>query len=234
MSTLKRYNSSTGQWETAIVGKQGPAGITIQSSTPSSTNVLWANTSDAGDMVVPSGGTTGQILVKNSNTDYDTTWVTGGLRWIKTVNVGSAVSSVKVTNVFSSLYNNYQIIIDNIVGSITYQTNILMQLGSASTNHYGGAYIIDYNGFTAHLTSSNSNRSFIGQLFVDVGSIVNINILNPFATANTVWSGTHAEGGRGGYLYGLHNLATSFTDFTISTQAGTMTGGKIIVYGVPQ
>lgn len=27
---------------------------------------------------VPSGGTTGQVLAKKSNTDYDTEWVTGG------------------------------------------------------------------------------------------------------------------------------------------------------------
>jgi hypothetical protein len=27
---------------------------------------------------VPAGGTTGQILAKNSNTDYDTEWITGG------------------------------------------------------------------------------------------------------------------------------------------------------------
>jgi hypothetical protein len=38
------------------------------------TTSLWADTSTVGSAVVPVGGTTGQVLAKNSNADYDTGW----------------------------------------------------------------------------------------------------------------------------------------------------------------
>jgi hypothetical protein len=57
-----------------IVGPQGDPGVIQSTSAPSDTTVLWIDTDDAGDMVVPAGGTTGQALVKASATDYDTTW----------------------------------------------------------------------------------------------------------------------------------------------------------------
>jgi hypothetical protein len=40
------------------------------------TNVLWVDTDDPGDAVVPTGGLTGQSLVKVSSADYDTAWAT--------------------------------------------------------------------------------------------------------------------------------------------------------------
>ena len=48
-------------------GPQGPAG-------PAGTNGT-NGTNGAPGVGVPTGGTTGQQLVKNSNTDYDTGWV---------------------------------------------------------------------------------------------------------------------------------------------------------------
>ena len=35
---------------------------------------MWCDTSEVGDAVVPTGGTTGQVLSKVSSADYDTTW----------------------------------------------------------------------------------------------------------------------------------------------------------------
>jgi hypothetical protein len=98
MTVFKQYNSSTSQWETILVGDQGPTGATgangttgatgstgpagptgdtgvaIQGTAPTSTDVLWADTSVTGVAVVPTGGSTGQVLSKNSNTDYDVVW----------------------------------------------------------------------------------------------------------------------------------------------------------------
>ena len=48
MTTIKQYNNSTSQWQTIVVGKQGPG--------------------------VAAGGSTGQRLGKASATDYDTAW----------------------------------------------------------------------------------------------------------------------------------------------------------------
>jgi hypothetical protein len=48
--------------------------VVSSNTPPEDTTVLWADTSEAGDAVVPTGGTTGQSLVKASGSDYDTEW----------------------------------------------------------------------------------------------------------------------------------------------------------------
>lgn len=62
MSALKYYDTTTGTWKYLAQGVKGDKGDTGA-----------AGTAGVG---VASGGTTGQALVKNSNTSYDTTWTT--------------------------------------------------------------------------------------------------------------------------------------------------------------
>lgn len=54
-------------------GDTGDFGIAISTTSPS-TDQLWADLSEEGAMVVPAGGTLGQVLVKKSDDDYDTEW----------------------------------------------------------------------------------------------------------------------------------------------------------------
>ena len=61
MSSLKRYNEATSQWEYVAIGKQGITGAT-------------GPTGPTGPGVA-TGGTTGQVLAKSSNTNNDTTWI---------------------------------------------------------------------------------------------------------------------------------------------------------------
>jgi hypothetical protein len=81
MTVLKKYNTETTQWETIVVGKQGPEGpigepgVEIDDTPPENTSILWIDTDDTGDMVIPSGGLTGDVLVKTSNDDYDSQWL---------------------------------------------------------------------------------------------------------------------------------------------------------------
>lgn len=80
MTTIKQWNGSA--WETIVVGKQGPQGTQgiVQSATaPTDTGVLWLDTTSSGTAVVPTGGTTNQVLTKKSNTDYDSEWVSSGV-----------------------------------------------------------------------------------------------------------------------------------------------------------
>jgi hypothetical protein len=74
MATLKYYNQTTEQWEYAVVGAQGPSGIIVSDTAPESTNGLWLDSDEEAEVPVPEGGTTGQVLAKSSNDDYDTEW----------------------------------------------------------------------------------------------------------------------------------------------------------------
>jgi hypothetical protein len=65
------------QGEQGVAGPAGPTGepgVVISPTEPDDQNVLWADTSEAGDAVLPLGGVAGQSLVKVSGDDYDTTW----------------------------------------------------------------------------------------------------------------------------------------------------------------
>lgn len=57
-----------------IVEFSTPPNLVVQNTAPANTSVLWADTSVTGVGVVPTGGTTGQVLSKNSNTSYDAVW----------------------------------------------------------------------------------------------------------------------------------------------------------------
>lgn len=75
MTVLRQYNSLTSQWDIIFVGDKGDPGIHTGNTAPSDTSILWADTSDPGDMVIPQGGTTGQSLTKLSNSNYNTGWL---------------------------------------------------------------------------------------------------------------------------------------------------------------
>ena len=74
----KTWTFTDGKWalNVGVGGVQGPAGVAIQGTAPATTDVLWADTSDTGLVIVPAGGTTGQVLAKSSGTDYATAWAT--------------------------------------------------------------------------------------------------------------------------------------------------------------
>ena len=65
---------ATGATGSGATGATGLTGIEISATAPGSTGILWCDTNEVGDAVVPAGGTTGQVLSKVSSADYDTTW----------------------------------------------------------------------------------------------------------------------------------------------------------------
>jgi hypothetical protein len=79
MPRLKYYNPSTEQWEYVAVGAQGPSGIIVSDTAPESTSGLWLDSDEEAEVPVPEGGTTGQVLAKSSNDDYDTEWANNTL-----------------------------------------------------------------------------------------------------------------------------------------------------------
>ena len=63
-----------GTGPTGPTGATGATGVSIGETAPS-TDLLWADTSDSTSVTgIPTGGTTGQVLVKNSGTNYATQW----------------------------------------------------------------------------------------------------------------------------------------------------------------
>jgi hypothetical protein len=156
----------------------------------------------------------------------------GALTLVKTQTIGSAVSTVTVTNAFSATYDAYKITL--IGGSASTGANLRLQLGASTTGYYDVVLYVANTGVTTPLAAGSNN----GSLFARIGTgdtnglQMNIDIIGPFLAKQTSFNGLHTFGpGAYGVAAGFHDVSTSYTDFTLSPSAGTLTGGEIRVYG---
>ena len=155
----------------------------------------------------------------------------GGLTLISSTTIGTTVSSVTVSNAFSATYENYKIIISGGVGSSS-DTNILLTLGSTTTNYYEALVGYTFAG-SASSTNTNSGASFTRAASVFSTSLLfaNIDILNPNLAKRTIINYYQILTTLGRAGIGVLDNATQYTDFTFTPLAGTLTGGTIRVYG---
>ena len=154
------------------------------------------------------------------------------LNLIKTQTIGTAVSSVVVTNAFSATYDSYKIIVSG--GVATDNQNMRLRLGSTSTGYYSAGQNVTYAAVSSGVGSNNASLfTFVG--YGGTNTIhANIDITNPFQAKRTVYSSARVGPQVGSdFIFGggFLNDNTSYTDFTISPVSGTYTGGTIHVYG---
>lgn len=156
----------------------------------------------------------------------------GGLQFIKSQTIGSGVSSVTVSDVFSSTYDNYHISVSGGVTSTA--TGMRMTLGSTTTGYYSSGLYVAYNSSSV-VGFNTSNGGFYGFGYAGTNVITGATYLqNPFASKETVFHSLIAETNTVGLTVlrnGFLNNTTSYTAFTIAPDSGTFTGGTIRVYG---
>lgn len=154
-----------------------------------------------------------------------------GLQLVKTHAVGTGASSAVVSDVFSSEFDNYRIIISNVDFSAGSQ-DVKMTLGSTATGYYGTQ---EYN-FPSTSTTGKiylSNAAYFGVAFSGTNNDTSVSIelhspyLSAYTTCTCHWQGNQYSG----YFLGSLDNTTSYTAFTITPNSGTMTGGTIRVYG---
>jgi hypothetical protein len=187
----------------------------------------------------------GQMIYE---TDTDLTYIWGGSAWqqvsggtavgnsglvyIKSQTIGSGVSSVTVSSAFSADYDNYRIVVNNGVNS----TNAVMQLalGSSTTAYYEILNYAGYSSATTPLSAGSNNAALFNYVGYCTASSLSasFDLINVFAAKNTqyhaaAWCALTAAGSSSG----VHQVASSFTAFTLSPGSGTFTGGTITVYG---
>ena len=132
---------------TGATGPTGPSGIVESASAPESTNVLWLDTDEPGDAVIPIGGTTGQVLVKNSTSDYDASWGQA------TPAVGTSLGTSDTVDLnMATLNGTYQSIA--LAGNITFTTS----------NRAAGRSV------TVRLSAGGSSRTLAFPAWVFVGA----------------------------------------------------------------
>jgi len=175
--------------------------------------------------------TAGQVLTAAQMTTLQTNI---GLAFVKSQTIGTAITSVAVTNAFSTTYDNYKILINGGAGSTT--SGLTMILTGSTTAYYQGNVNIRYDtGAVAGAGISNGAAFNIGRSSTDTIAL-SFELINPFLAKSTTISGsyndTRALAGVTANLYtGWHNVQTSYTGFTITFDTGTFTGGTITILG---
>jgi hypothetical protein len=175
---------------------------------------------------------TNQTLVYDGS-NWISVGVTPGLVFIAAQTIGAAVSSVAVTGVFSSTYDNYKVTVSG--GAISANNNVALQLGATTTGYYAGYSRVNFaTGATAAIADNNAANFARAGAANTNGIVMNFDLLGPNLAKNTFIAGTYIDplttssaGPYGGFV----NDTTAYTAFTIIPAAGTLTGGVIRVYG---
>ena len=155
-----------------------------------------------------------------------------GLWLVKTQTIGTAVSTVTVSNAFSSDYENYKIIVKGSTTSAA--SNIFMTLGSTNTGYYYASIGGNYGSQTATYTNGNNTTGWLIATSDTTGFSSNIELSGPNVADQTTyaaWGLDMRTTGSPQPIQGFVNNTTVYTAFTLSSGANTMTGGTISVYG---
>jgi hypothetical protein len=148
----------------------------------------------------------------------------------------SAVSSVNVNDVFTSTYENYLIMVNNLT-TASGDNGLEFRLRASGSDATAANY--DYQNFTATsstvATALNSNQTLIRTAIARTGvSATSFNIFRPQIAAPTVLSCLpiyDSDSGAGLRMFaGKHTLSTSYDGFTLFPAASTITG-TVRVYG---
>jgi len=184
-----------------------------------------ANVNDAVEALQAKVGVDGSAVT--SSLDYQV--ANQGLTLVKSQTIGSGVSSVTVTDAFSSAFTNYRIVFDIDSGT---PSGVLFLLGSATTGYYYFELQITTGGTIGGTGGSNAASAKIGTLRSEGGGGI-IEVLQPNKALRTSFAciGTDKSNDPFRDTRGFMADTTAYTSFTIQPSVGTMTGGKIRVYG---
>ena len=160
-----------------------------------------------------------------------------GLWLVKTQTVGTGVSSVIVTDAFSSTYDNYIVTLENVAFSSS-SDSLTLQMRSGSTtavtDYYAALIYAVWGGSIAVATSNNIlywNNVGRGLSATDKNSVT-VNIRAPFLSQKTTFDSFVTGADLTGSCSGFHNTVASYNQCVFTTLFGTMTGGTIRVYGL--
>ena len=239
------YRSVTANTNTRLaIGSTGQV-LTVAAGVPS-----WATPSDQtplttkGDLFTFSTvdarlgvGANGTVLTADSAEATGLKWATpssGALALVSTTTL-SASGSFNITSCFSATYDDYFILIDEIVGSTGSYFNYGLRTGS--TNSTASYKYVNYAyTFAGSNGSSNSTGdSSMGALDwtttdADAGSLF-ITLRGPYLAKATQSSIQKSQNAGASMQNGLHAVATSYESMWFTVNSGTVSG-KIRIYGL--
>lgn len=156
-----------------------------------------------------------------------------------TITVGNAVSSVTI-RAFSSQYDHYRITYSQMVGTAGANLALRLSLNGTpvTTGYYGALTYMSVTTSSAYAGVNENNSSafsYIGSTNQNAKFSGSFDLLNPFLTEGTIIGGSPFIKISPAYDIGVYNgglnNSTSYNEFVLLANSGTLTGGKIRVYG---
>ena len=187
------------------------------------------------------GGTSGQYLTKNSNTDLDYAWVTlsaGGMTLISTTTLTGA--SVTLSTIPSTFVNLYLVIQNFLPATDDDRLRCRINADSTGNRHYSMQLDGDVSGngpksfddTSFRISSDNDNA---------VASGIST-ITFPNYTNTTTWKYAKVESiGVGNVTttqfipanyFGVYNQTSAISSLVLFAESGNMTSGTALLYGV--
>jgi hypothetical protein len=173
-----------------------------------------------------------------TSADTNTYLANSGLVYVTSATVGTGVSSVTISNCFSSTYDNYLISITD-VKMTTANGSLKCVLGSTTSGYSQNGYYTNYASSTLNGNAAPAQAHF-EVAFTDAnssrGQTMQFDLLAPYLASYVRMNSSWATESYTGVFNGILANSTQYTAFTISTSGGTptMTGGTIRVYGYRQ
>jgi len=142
----------------------------------------------------------------------------------------SAVASQSISDVFSTTYDNYRIL----VNATTLTGTLTMRYRVSGADNSTSNYKMAIAGTTLWTNSAYGGYQESGSTLFNVvaessPASISLDILNPFNTAKTFLHGHTSQNDRGRSYQGLFDATTSFTGFTLIPT--TNVTGTVSVYG---
>jgi hypothetical protein len=177
-------------------------------------------------MPIPSGYTSGQVV------QAVPTGINSALVLIKTQTIGTTVSSVTVSDAFSSTYDNYKIIVSGGVASSNSQ--FTLTLGATTTGYYRFGTYGFYASATVNGINTANGSGWQDAIAISTATLTGtVELIAPNLAKVTTYSSILAKPTNEYSLAsaGFLDNTTQYTAFTFTCAGGTVTGGTIRVYG---
>lgn len=157
-----------------------------------------------------------------------------GLWKISSTTVGSGVSSVNISNAFSSDYSRYKIVVQGVVFSAS-AANAYLQLFFNGTNYYSAVNYQQAASYAVGSTGIAAGSVWMVGITGNIFSQFEIDLTTPLGTSWKLGQSTFTSGDSvasyGGSTRLWNTNATTSTGFSFYPSSGTMTGGTIKIYG---
>lgn len=206
---------------------------------PTTTNNGWTTPADT-DLVK-----NGASAIRTLGNAIDTTlgvYAAPGFVFINSTTIGSSVSSVSLpANTFTSTYDSYRVIWDASTATACSSTAIRFRFRASGTDN-STATSYNHTGYFANPTTLSINNdsstwSFCGSILdatpdrymavFDISGIALAKETKFICTAVGMDGGTR----RNIMTVGFHSVQTAYDSMSFILDSGTMSGGKIKVYG---